>query len=98
MKQISQLLLLILLSALTISSLHHHEVEQYSYEVFLELDVEINCDLCDVINSTNNLYLISEYNLNYYSNNSDNSPKLQSNLEIVSPTYINLRGPPSYNF
>jgi hypothetical protein len=98
MKHISQILLLILLSTLTISSLHLHEVEQYSYEVFLELDEEMNCDLCDVLNSTYKLFLISEFDLNYYPNKSDNSPKLQSNLEIVSPTYINLRGPPSYNF
>ncbi len=98
MKHISQILLLIFIGTLTVSSLHHHEAERYSYDVVLELDDDSNCDLCDVISSNDNAFLKdNKYELFLFFNQ-ENTQKLQTNLGIVSPTYFNLRGPPTYNF
>lgn len=97
MKLISQSLIFIFIATLTVSSIHHHECEHYSYEVVLELEEEENCDLCDVINSNENVYFKTENNDTFLQFKSENKIILLSNLGIVSPTYYNLRGPPSYN-
>ena len=94
MKIISHILLFCLVSVLSINTLHYH-TQNSNFELNVsEFEEEYNCELCDVINYSDDIYIINDYVINFENSQIDELNILLNNNGIIGAKYFSNRAPP----